>query len=90
MKTIKNSRLTTIKSFIVTKPMNEMETVGEILELSMFGEYCPNNSLRGYSLWCLLSNYKNYHVYEITQKGVNYIVYYNGKYINGDYMDAQP
>lgn len=60
---------TAIQSFEVVVPTNEMETVGEILNLSIFGEYCLDNSLRGYSLEYLLGLPENYRVNVIIQQG---------------------
>lgn len=65
----KTHNYTAIQSFEVIVPTNEMETIGEILNLSMFGEYCPDNSMRGYSLEYLLSLPENYRVNAIYQKG---------------------
>jgi hypothetical protein len=66
---MKQQHYTAITEFEVIKPTNEIETVGEKLTLSMFGEYCPSNSLRGYSLKHLLSNSKNYKPTKIIQQG---------------------
>jgi hypothetical protein len=60
---------THIKTFEVIEPTNDLESVGELLELSHFGEYCPKQSLRGYSLQSLLSQLKNYRPKVIIQKG---------------------
>jgi len=66
------NRQTYIKSFRVIKPADELETVGEILTMSIFGEFCPANSLRGYSLYELISAPEHYEVYEIFQRGTTY------------------
>lgn len=60
---------TLIVSFIIIDPNHEMETRGEILKLSAFGEYCPDNSLRGYKLAYLLKNSSSYQPYEIMDQG---------------------
>lgn len=65
-------RHTAIIDFVVIKPTNEYETVGEILKLSFFGEYCPDKSMRGYSLFHLLTHPINYCIKSIIQKGVVY------------------
>lgn len=62
-------RYTCILEFEVVKPLDELETPGERLKLSMFGEYCPDNSLRGYSLHHLITNRSHYRVSKIIQKG---------------------
>lgn len=64
-----NNRYTAILSFEVIKPSNELETAGEILQLSQFGEYCPEKSLRGYQLQELLMKPEYYQPKEIIQKG---------------------
>jgi hypothetical protein len=66
----KNKDATLILSFEIIKPTNEIETEGEILELSQFGEYCPNNSLRGYSLLHLIQHPDNYKIKSIINKGI--------------------
>jgi hypothetical protein len=71
---MKKERYTAILEFEVIKPTNDMEQVGEILSLSSFGEYCPENSLRGYSLLFLLDQPKYYRVCKIVQKGINYTI----------------
>jgi hypothetical protein len=53
-------KLSLITDFVVIKPTNEIETKGEILTLSIFGEYCPEASLRGYELKDLLLQPENY------------------------------
>lgn len=63
------NRYTCILEFEVVKPLDELESPGEKLKLSMFGEYCPDNSLRGYSLQHLIVNRGNYRVAKIIQKG---------------------
>lgn len=65
----KSKHYTCIQSFEVVEPTNQMEMPGEILHLSNFGEYCPDNSLRGYSLEYLLAFPANYRVNVIIQKG---------------------
>ena len=47
---------TGILEFTIMQAHNEIETIGEVLSLSFFGEYCPPNSLRGYSLEFLLTH----------------------------------
>lgn len=54
-----------ITEFEVIKPTNEIESVGEKLKLSAFGEFCPDNSLRGYSIQFLLSSPENYRVSKV-------------------------
>lgn len=66
---------TVIKSFIVVQPTNEMEYIGEILELSQFGEYCPANSMRGYSLSFLLLTPIHYRPYILIERGVESVIY---------------
>lgn len=61
--------LTAIFEFEVINPKDELEQKGEILTLSMFGEYCPPQSLRGYQLEELLSYPSNYRVKTIIDKG---------------------
>jgi hypothetical protein len=51
---MKKDRYTAILEFEVIAPTNDMETIGEKLKLSAFGEYCPDASMRGYSLLHLL------------------------------------
>ena len=60
---------TTILEFEVIDPQHDLETVGERLKLSMFGEYCPDASLRGYQLEELLTKSKNYRACKIVQMG---------------------
>lgn len=60
---------TCILSFVVIKPTNELESVGEILHLCHHGEYCPNKSLRGYSLTYLLANSQNYKPNTVSERG---------------------
>jgi len=71
---MKKENHTAIIEFEVIAPTNEIETIGEKLELSQFGEYCPNNSLRGYSLLFLLDHTNHYRVSKIRMKGKNYII----------------
>lgn len=72
MKSKKN--YTAITEFEVIAPTNDLETVGEILKLSSFGEYCPDNSMRGYQLLHLLDHPLHYRVSKITMKGKSYII----------------
>jgi hypothetical protein len=65
----RKEQYTTIIEFEVVKPQHDLETVGERLKLSMFGEYCPDASLRGYSLEELLIKPKHYRVKVIIQMG---------------------
>ncbi len=65
----RKEQYTTITEFEVIKPQNEYETVGERLELSDFGEYCPKQSMRGYSLEELLIKPENYKPKVIIQMG---------------------
>lgn len=67
---IKENRYTAIIEFEVIKPNSHFaETKGEKLKLSMFGEFCPDNSLRGYSLLFLLDNPLYYRISKIVEKG---------------------
>ena len=61
-------RCTTIISFKVVVP-DEAEIQDEIISLSYFGEYCPDNSLRGYQLEYLLQNSDRYQIHQIMEKG---------------------
>lgn len=65
----KKHQYTTILEFEVIKAQHDMETVGERLKLSMFGEYCPEASLRGYSLEELLLKPEYYRPKVIVQMG---------------------
>jgi len=65
----KKQHYTSIIEFEVVKPQHELETVGERLKLSMFGEYCPNASLRGYELEELLTKPQHYRPKVIIQMG---------------------
>jgi hypothetical protein len=65
----KKEQYTTILEFEVVKPQHELETVGERLKLSMFGEYCPDTSLRGYELEELLLKPQHYRAKVIVQMG---------------------
>lgn len=65
----KKEQYTTILEFEVVKPQHELETVGERLKLSMFGEYCPDASLRGYELEELLMKPQHYRPKVIVQMG---------------------
>ena len=60
---------TGILSFKVAKPKYDRDKEGELLELSQFGEYCPANSLRGYSLTELLKHPENYHIHQVFDRG---------------------
>lgn len=71
---MKKGNTTLITEFEVIAPTNDMEVVGEKLALSKFGEYCPDNSLRGYSLLSLLDHPDHYRVSKITMKGKSYII----------------
>jgi hypothetical protein len=73
-KKMENKHYTAILEFEVINPTNDMESVGEILSLSSFGEYCPENSLRGYSLLFLLDHPKYYRVSKIAQQGISYTI----------------
>ena len=65
----KKQHYTSIIEFEVVKPQHDLETVGERLKLSMFGEYCPNASLRGYELEELLTKPQHYRPKVIVQMG---------------------
>jgi hypothetical protein len=65
----KKQHYTSILEFEVVKPQHELETVGERLKLSMFGEYCPDASLRGYELEELLTKPQHYRPKIIVQMG---------------------
>jgi hypothetical protein len=69
---MKKDRYTAILEFEVIAPTNEMETIGEKLKLSAFGEYCPDASMRGYSLLHLLDHPLHYRVSLIEMKGIKY------------------
>lgn len=58
-----------ILEFEVINPQTEFEYKSEILKLSMFGEYCPDKSLRGYSLEELLLKPIYYRPRLIAQRG---------------------
>lgn len=66
--------ITAITQFEVILPSNEIETIGEKLNLSLFGEYCPDNSLRGYSLLFLLDNPMHYRVSKIKNNGSEFVI----------------
>jgi hypothetical protein len=74
---MKKKNWTTIIEFEVVKPINDIETKGEKIKLSPFGEYCPDNSLRGYQLGYLLLNPKNYRPTKIVVKGVEADIIYS-------------
>jgi len=61
-----------IIQFTVMQPRNEFEFRGEVLFLSQFGEYCPKNSMRGYSLLQLLDYPESYKPTLIKMNGINY------------------
>lgn len=65
----KHSEFTAILEFEVIKPQHELETVGERLKLSMFGEYCPDQSMRGYQLSELLEKNEHYRPTLIIERG---------------------
>lgn len=65
----KKEQYTTILEFEVVNPQHDLETVGERLKLSMFGEYCPDASLRGYELEELLMKPQHYRPKVIVQMG---------------------
>lgn len=69
---MKKANHTAILEFEVIKPANELESTGETLSLSHFGEYCPANSLRGYSLRFLLDNPQHYAITKIRMKGKDF------------------
>lgn len=72
---MKQENLTTIVEFEVIAPTNDLETVGEKIVLSEFGEYCPEGgSLRGYSLLVLLDHSLHYRVSKIMMQGKTYII----------------
>jgi len=73
---MKKSNWTAIIEFEVIKPTNEMETKGEKLKLSPFGEYCPDNSLRGYQFAFLLMNNRNYRPTKIVSQGKESAIIY--------------
>jgi hypothetical protein len=73
---MKKSNWTAITEFEVVKPTNEMETKGEKLKLSQFGEYCPDGSLRGYQFAFLLLHNKNYRPTKIVSQGVEAAIIY--------------
>lgn len=73
----RKEQYSTISAFEVIIPTNELETVGERLELSMFGEYCPKESLRGYSLEELILKPHNYRPKEIIQMGERILINHN-------------
>lgn len=74
-----NDKASCITSFIVVKPTNEFESYGEKLNLSIHGEYCPKQSLRGYQLAFLLEHPENYKVGKIIQKGQEKMILGNSK-----------
>jgi hypothetical protein len=51
------------------KPKHELKAAGERLKLSMFGEYFPDASLRGYALEELLTKPQHYRPKVIIQMG---------------------
>lgn len=70
--TMKKDNDTGILEFEVIAPTNDLEQIGEKLTLSKFGEYCPDNSLRGYNLLFLLDHTLHYRVSKIMMKGKAY------------------
>lgn len=62
-------KYTAVLEFEVISPQHELEKIGERLKLSLFGEYCPDNSLRGYSLEELLIKPQHYRAKVIVQMG---------------------
>lgn len=60
---------TAILEFEVVNPQHDLETIGERLKLSTFGEYCPDSSLRGYALEELLIKPQHYRPKVIVQHG---------------------
>lgn len=71
---MKKDRYTAITEFEVIAPINDFETIGEKLSLSSFGEYCPDNSMRGYPLLHLLDHPLHYRVSKVTMKGISYVI----------------
>lgn len=69
MKVPKKAHYTAILEFVVLKPRNDIERIGEKLKLSAFGEFCPDNSLRGYDLLYLLCYPENYRVSKVVIQG---------------------
>lgn len=63
---------TNIIEFTVIAPTNDLERIGEKIELTNFGEYCSDNSLRGYSLLHLLDHPAHYRVSRIMMRGKFY------------------
>lgn len=74
---MKKSNWTAIIEFEVVKPKSSIETKGEKIKLSPFGEYCPDNSLRGYQLSYLLLNPKNYRPTKIVSRGMEANIIYD-------------
>lgn len=73
---MRKSNWTTITEFEVIKPKSDIEKKGEKIKLSVFGEYCPDASLRGYMLSYLLLNPKHYRPTKIVQRGVESNIFY--------------
>lgn len=71
---MKKDAETNIVEFEVIAPTNDLEQIGEKLTLSKFGEFCPENSKRGYNLLFLLDHTMHYRVSKIMMKGKTYIV----------------
>lgn len=71
---MKNENYTAILEFEVIAPTNDVEKVGEVLKLSHFGEYCPDNSMRGYSLLHLLDHPSHYRISKIISKGETFSI----------------
>lgn len=70
---------TIIVEFEVIEPTDHFESIGEKLMLSMGGEYCPVNSLRGYELGELLLMRENYRPTKLLQQGVLIEIKYHHK-----------
>lgn len=73
---MRKSNWTAIAEFEVIKPKSDIEKKGEKIKLSAFGEYCPDNSLRGYNLSYLLMNPKHYRPTKIVQRGIESNIIY--------------
>ncbi len=63
---------TGIIEFEVIAPTNDLEKIGEKLTIGKMGEYCPDNSLRGYNLLFLLDHTMHYRVSKIMMRGKVY------------------
>lgn len=71
---MKKKNDTRILEFTIIAPTCDIETTGEVLKLSPFGEFCPDNSLRAYSLLFLLDHPLHYRISKIAMKGTNFII----------------